>query len=275
VGLGCGGFVGGLIVTTTRPSTFTVLFLLNATTFLLYAVFLTRLRLPVVMRAPGRGGGYREVLADRVFLRLIALNFAFVVSAAALLNGLFPVFSKNEAGVSEATIGLLFLLNALVIIGAQLPIAKAIEGHRRSRGLLLMSTLFAGCWVLVELAGTTPMALTLALLVLGIFCLSLGECLYDAIYGPLVADLAPENKTGRYMAASGLSWQLGFITVPAVGGAVLGAEPFALWPLAALVALAAGAYSVRLETHLPPQLRRTPQLSAPPQPAPSATVAGK
>jgi hypothetical protein len=104
------------------------------------------------------------VLADRVFLRLIALNFAFVVSAVALLNGLFPVFSKNEAGVSEDTIGLLFLLNALVIIGAQLPIAKAIEGHRRSRGLLLMSTLFAGCWILVEFAGTAAAVLAAVLL---------------------------------------------------------------------------------------------------------------
>ena len=67
---------------------------------------------------------------------------------------------------------------------------------------------------------------------------SLGECLYDAVQGPLTADLAPEGRIGRYMAVSGFSWQLGFITGPAVGAAIMGAEPYALWPLAAAACLA-------------------------------------
>jgi MFS family permease len=51
IGLGLGGFVGGLIVTVGQPATFTVLFLLNATTFLVYTAFLIELRLPRPTRA--------------------------------------------------------------------------------------------------------------------------------------------------------------------------------------------------------------------------------
>jgi hypothetical protein len=35
------------------------------------------------------------------------------------------------------------------------------------------------------------------------------------------------------MAASGLAWQLGFITAPAAAGGLLSVAPFALWPAVA------------------------------------------
>jgi MFS family permease len=216
LGLGFGGFAGGLIVSTARPGTFTTLFSLNAVTFLLYTIFVSRLRLPAPPPRDATSGGYREVLRDGVFLRLVALNAAFAMVSVALVNSMFPVFAKTTAGVSERVIGLLFLLNSLLIIGAQLPVAIAIEGRRRTRGLALMCVLFAITWVLVEFAGAAHATLmATALLALGVVSLGLGECLYDSIYGPLVADLAPPNRTGRYMASSGLAWQFSFIATPA------------------------------------------------------------
>lgn len=273
LGLGFGGFVGGLIVTTSAPRTFTVLFLVNAATFLVYSVFIARLRLPPRPRRAAGDGGYRAVLRDRVFVRFLALNFVVVIASVALINGLFPVFAKNQVGLSEDAIGVFFLLNSLVIIVAQLPVAKALEGRRRARGLALMCLLFAACWALVETAAVTPVA-AVAVVAVAIACLSLGECLYDAISGPLVADLAAEGKTGRYMGANGLSWQLAFMVTPAAGGAVLGAEPFALWPLVIVLVLGAAVYTSRFESALPPQLRVTPERTPPPAMAIEAGAAG-
>ena len=48
---------------------------------------------------------------------------------------------------------------------------------------------------------------------------SVAECLYDAVQGPIVADLAPDGLVGRYMALNAFSWQLGFITGPPVAAA--------------------------------------------------------
>jgi hypothetical protein len=45
---------------------------------------------------------------------------------------------------------------------------------------------------------------------------------------------------------------------PAVGGLVLDLAPLALWPLAAVACLAAGAGALALERRLPRELRLTP-----------------
>jgi predicted MFS family arabinose efflux permease len=202
-------------------------------------------------------GGYREVLRDRVFLRFALINFAVVGGAIALLNGLFPVYARDEVGVDERTIGLLFLLNSLIIIAAQLPVARRQAGRRRMASFGLMAVLFAVAWLLVLAAGSLEQR-AVALLVLAILVISAAECIYDAVQGPLTADFAREGLTGRYMAVNGFSWQLGFILGPALGAVVLGAEPTALWLLAAAVCSLAAVASLSLERRLPRELVRSP-----------------
>jgi MFS family permease len=256
VGLGLGGLAGGLIVTTTDPGTFTTLFVLNAVTFVLFAAVL--LRVPSGRPPPRRAepGGYGLVLRDRVFTGFAVLNFIFVAAAISLLVGLMPLFAKTEAGVSEDVIGALFLLNSLAIILAQIPVARLQQGRSRMRAFALMGLLYAGAWLLVLGAGSWPAPV--AVLALAVLVFSLGECLYDTVQGPLTADLAPEGRVGRYMAVNGFSWQLGFIAGPAVGAAIMGAEPYALWPIAAVACLAGALGALALERSLPAEYRLTP-----------------
>ncbi len=46
---------------------------------------------------------------------------------------------------------------------------------------------------------------------------------------------------------------------PAVGGFVLQAQPFALWPIAAVACAAAGVWALLLERRLPGPVRLTPE----------------
>ena len=124
------------------------------------------------------------------------------------------------------------------------------------RAFALMGVLFATAWLLVLGAGFLPAAGLV--LVVAVLVFSLGECLYDSVQGPLTADLAPDGKVGRYMAVNGFSWQLGFIAGPALGAAVMGAEPYALWPLAAALCLAGSAGALALERAVPAEHRLTP-----------------
>jgi MFS family permease len=260
LGIGLGGVAGGLIATTANPTSFTVLFVLDAATFLVFVAMLTFVPEPVVAAerdalTPGR---YAEVLRDRVFLGVVFLNVLFVAAGYAQFE-LLPVFAKNEAGVAEAGIGLIFLVNTLAITLAQLPVAKALEGRRRMPALGLMCALWAAAWIVVLLGGlrleavAASVAFGIAAIVFG-----LGECFQGPVQGALVADLAPVRLRGRYMAVSTISWDIGFIIGPAVGGFVLAAEPLALWPAAAVVCLLAGAGALALERDLPRKLRLTP-----------------
>ena len=62
---------------------------------------------------------------------------------------------------------------------------------------------------------------------------AVGECLHGAIHAPLSVDLAPPQLVGRYLAASSISWQIGWIVGPAAGGFLLQHRPLLLWPIAA------------------------------------------
>ncbi len=260
LGLGLGGMTGGLLVTVAQPATFTRLFLLNAATFLAYIAVLLRVPVPPVGSGAtaAAAGGYRRVLRDRPFLGVAAVNFLLVAGGIALLVSLFPVFARDEAGAGEQTIGLLFLLNSLLIIVAQLPVARAHEGHRRMTGLALTGTLFALAWALVATAGSIGAGAAVAILFLAVLVFALGECLYDTVQGPLVADLAPEEERSRYMAVNGFSWQLGFIAGPGLGGVLLTAGGVALWPVSAAVCLVAAIAALGLERLIPRAYRRTP-----------------
>jgi MFS family permease len=260
LGLALGGLVAGFIASAGHPSSFTVLFLLDAATFL---VFLFVLRLVPAPRheedhaaTPGR---YVDVLRNRVFLGYILLNVTFIAAGIAVASELLPPFAKNTAHVDERAIGVLWFETSLVIALAQLPVVKLVEGRRRMRGLALMGVVWAGSFAIV-LAGGASLRGTAAAVVLALAVVpfALGECLHGAIYAPLVADLAEPRLMGRYMAFSSFSWQLAFFLAPAAGGFVLQHAALALWPAAAAVCLAASAYALWLERRIPARLHRTP-----------------
>jgi MFS family permease len=265
LGIGLGGLAGGLIATTSDPSTFTVLFLADAATFLLYSVFLLRVPAPPRMPRPeGRErGGYGEVVRNRVFMAVVALNFVFIGAGMAQLETL-PVYAKNEAGVTEKGIGLLFFLNTLVIVLSQLPMARLLEGHRRMRTLAVLGVVWAVGLAIVPIAGVAVDAwVAWGFLALTFTIIAVGECLHGTVQAPLVADLADHSLIGRYMAASAFSWGVGFALGPAVGGLVLNHWPHALWPAAAAVCLAASAAALALERSIPAGARTTPRRAQP------------
>jgi MFS family permease len=258
LGLGLGGLLGGLLVTVAEPNSFTRLFVFNAATFLVYSVFVVRLPEASVEHRTVGPRGYRDVLADRAFRGVAAVNFLLVAGGVALFASLFPVYASNVAGASERAIGALFLLNSLLIVFAQLPIARAHEGHRRMTGLALTGTLFALTWLLVLTSASLGASAAIAVLVAAVLAFGVGECLYDTVQGPLVADLAPAQSRSRYMAVSGFSWQLGFIAGPGLGGLLLGGAGGALWLVAAAVCLSAAFTALALEPAIPNGYRLTP-----------------
>jgi predicted MFS family arabinose efflux permease len=260
LGIGLGGLTGGLIATTTNPTSFTVLFVVDAATFLAFVVVLAFVPDPELPpeEEGARPGRCRDVLRDRLLLGIVGLNVLFVSAGYAQFE-LLPVFAKNEAGVTERAIGVIFLVNTLVIVLAQLPLAHQLEGRRRMPALAFMTALWATSWLIVLVAGAwieAAAAATAFALAAAIF--GLGECFQGPTQGALVADLAPPRLRGRYMALSTTSWEIGFVIGPAIGGFILDRQPLALWPLAAGACLLAGVGALALERGIPPALRLTP-----------------
>src|SRR5581483_10483431 len=176
LGIGVGGVVGGLIATTAHPRTYELLFAIDAATFLAF----------------------------------IVLNASLVAVGFSLLGDIFPAFAKNTAHVGERGIGLCFLANTLVIVVAQLPVAKWLEGRRRMAAYAVEGAIWAVAWVVVFAGGwwltgsAAAIVFSLALTVFG-----LGECFHGTVQNALIADLARPGLLGRYLALNGFGFQLG------------------------------------------------------------------
>jgi MFS family permease len=259
LGVALGGLTGGLIASSSHPRTYTVLFLLDAGTFLGYVLVLARLP-PPELHPERQAGSYRQVLADRPFISYVLLNALFITASMSVFVELLPPFAKNHARVGEAGVGLLWFVDALVVVFAQLPVAKLAEGTRRMRGLALMGAVWATVMLVVLATGYwLEAAAATALLAAAAALFGVGECLHGTIHVPLAADLAPSRIVGRYMAFSSQSWQVGWIIGPAAGGFMLQHAPLLLWPIAAAANMLGSAWALGLERRLPARVRRTPR----------------
>jgi MFS family permease len=260
LGFGVGALVGGLIAATDSPDTFTVLFLLDAASFVVYGIVMAAL-VPAPPRAAahasGATGSYRDVLRHRAFVAVVSLNALFIFAGYSGFDVL-PVYAKNEAGLTETNIGFLFAVNTAVIIVAQLPIARLARGRRRMPALALFGVLWALAWLLVPIAGASSTTTAIVLLTVVMAVFALGMCLHGAVAAPLVADLAEPHLLGRYMALNALSWQVGFALGPALGGAGLSLSPTGVWLGAAALCTIGAAAALAIESSLPTRARTTP-----------------
>jgi MFS family permease len=264
-GIGLGALTGGLIASSSSPGSFQALYVIDGLTFVLYLGVLLAL-VPEV--EPTRDGtnpersGYRAVLRDRAFVGLLAVNTVFIFAGFAGFD-LLSVYAKNHAGVGERALGIVFFVNTIVIVLAQMPVAKLVEGRRRMRSFAVLGVVWAAAWLVVPLAGLWVSGVAAACLLaaaVGIF--GVGECLHGTVQAPLVADLASPRLLGRYMALSALSWQIGFVAGPAIGGFSLAWTPHGTWLAAAAICCLNGFAALALEPTIPAGARRTPVATA-------------
>src|SRR5207248_2171235 len=123
---------------------------------------------------------YREVARDRAFVRLILQNVIFVAAGYEVIS-LMPVYAKNHAGVAERWIGFVWFANTMLIVVAQLPITKWLEGRRRMLALAGMNVIWAGSALIVLAGGTLARGAAAAgVMIAAAMVFGVGECLQGA-----------------------------------------------------------------------------------------------
>ncbi|KRV48476.1 hypothetical protein AQ490_03870 [Wenjunlia vitaminophila] len=234
LGMGVGGLLGGLIVDTSRPVTFTVLFGIDAAMFLVLGAVAGTGRLPRGPRLaapPPTGaddGGWRTLLRDRAMVRVAVLGAVLFFTCYGQFESGLAAFATEVTRISPATLGLALAANTAVIVLAQFLVLRPVERARRSRVIAVVGVIWAVAWLVAGASGlahghhavaTTALIGTYALF-------GLGEALLSPTMGPLVAELAPASMLGRYNAAFSLVKQVALAVGPAVGGILAGAGLF-------------------------------------------------
>lgn len=254
-GIGIGGIVGGLIADISRPATFELLYLLDALTFLPFMFLIFRMKElgARVERSPDdEPGSYLSVVKDRLFMRLWLLMAFLVAIGYAQIESAFPAFAIGEGGIGTRGLGIAFAVNTSVVVIAQLIVLKHAVGMRRTRGLVILTGLWALFWTTTLLGAEQTGWLAPATFSLAFAFFALGETLVSPTIGTMVIDIAPEHVRGRYSAVYTLSWTVGSIVGPAMAGIFLdrGLGRGFLTALIVCCGIAALA-SLRLERHVP------------------------
>ena len=291
-GLGAGALVAAALVRVTQPGTFTAVYLADAVSFLLVLpvlAYLGRLtaadaRKPAAAgrAAPGPGGadpggaepagppprpGLRQVLSDRMFLRVWLLTALIVTVSFGQSDASFPGYATRPGGISPRDLSLAFAANTLTVVAAQLFVLRRLAGHRRTTGTALAALAWALAWALVIAGGRLGGgALAVVTFTAAMAVFAVGESLLSPTLPAIINDLAPPGAAGRYNGLGTLAFTTGFLVGPAGGAAALGAG-WGAGLFAGLIAacVLAGAGAIGLGRRLPAAAN---QVTPPPEPRP-------
>lgn len=196
-------------------------------------------------------GGYRAVLADRVFLGFVGLVFltAFLQTQLESLLAL----QVTEAGLSRAQYSAIIAVNGIAIVAGQLFVPRLVAGARHGRVLALAALL----WSIG--AGLTGFAGTAAVFMLSVLIWTVGEMLQTPGMSAILADLSPVDMRGRYQATFTLAWQLSALLAPPLGGFGLQHLGSLWWLLGAGIGVAAAIGHLAAEPARRRRLAATPR----------------
>ena len=93
-----------MLVSFASPASFARIYLLDAASFLVFALIVARIcDVPAAGAGPGGDsgpGGYRQVFADRLFRRLWLIVLLMITGGYAQYHAAFPVFATAAGGLS-------------------------------------------------------------------------------------------------------------------------------------------------------------------------------
>ncbi|WP_340377881.1 MFS transporter [Streptomyces sp. SS7] len=225
LGLGIGGLIGGHLVDTTRVSSFTLLFAIEAAMFLLLVAVMATVRVPSAPRigeAPRQSarGGWRQLLGNRAMVQLSVLGFVLFFACYGQFESGLSAYGVEAVGISTSALGTALAANTAVIVVAQFAVLRFVERQKRSRMIAVVGLIWAVAWVVAGYAGlghgSREMATAAFVSTYALF--GLGEAMLSPTVAPLVADLAPSGMAGQYNSAFALVKQLALAVGPAVGG---------------------------------------------------------
>lgn len=151
--------------------------------------------------------------ARRYPLLLVMFVVAFVqMFGAGLLAPILVIYAKRVVGLSEQTMGTLFLVLMLSVALASLPAGRLADSWGKLRAVSWGMALGAvGMWIL-------PLSPRLDVLAIAASLLGISYALSTPAWHALVSELAPPGRIGTAMGASQTAQGLGLVLGPLLGG---------------------------------------------------------
>jgi len=144
---------------------------------------------------------FAGIFRDNVFI-LFCITGIFTSMVYSQLYGLLSVYTLY-LGFEPYVFGILFAVNGTMVVLLQIPIRRLAVRAGPTKAFIIAQLLYA--------AGFTGFmfATNFTQFLLGVIVLTLGEITYVPASSGFVANLAPADMRGRYMAVAGLFFGIG------------------------------------------------------------------
>ncbi|WP_410632303.1 MDR family MFS transporter [Amycolatopsis sp. cmx-4-83] len=228
VGIGLGGLAGSVLVVV---GGYAAIVVLNAVSFLVAAVLVATWKgrageAPARTTAPR--GGYRAVLADRGFRRVLVTVFVFALCDLAL-TVLLSAYVLDALRLPAWQPGVLFALNTVLVVLAQTVVAGRVERFRRARTLQVAAVVWAGAFLLYAAVPLVTALPAFAVLTLATAVFTVAELLQAPTSSALTVALAPAHLRGRYLGLEEVLWGAARVLAPVTFTALLAGGPQLPW----------------------------------------------
>src|SRR4029079_15177959 len=161
-----------------------------------------------------------------------------------------PIYARHHAHVSSQAIGAVFAANTIFIILFVIPIARLSRAQSRASLLGSMCTAWGiACLIAIGAGGSGGAQAGVVILAISGIVFAVGECLHAVVVQPLIAELAPPELVGRYMALFGITFSVALAAGPPLSASALAVSPALPW-------LAGSAAMLALLPVLSPVVRR-------------------
>ncbi len=184
-------------------------------------------------------GGYRDVLRDTVYVLFMGACILMTL-VYMQMNTTLSVYLRDTHSVPEQGFGRILSMNAAMVVLFQFAVTRRIAKYRPLVVMAVGTLLYAIGF------GLYGFVSTFTLFLVAMVIITIGEMMTAPTSQALVAQLAPEDMRGRYMAVFGFTWVIPSAVGPLLAGLVMdNADPRLVWYAAGLLGLAAtGAFAL-------------------------------
>ena len=193
----------------------------------------------------GRDFVYMAFLGTSIFLNIVYVQ----------MNSTLPVFMRDFHNSPPEYYGYLLSMNAALVVLFQIWVTRQTS-KRRPMVMMVVGAMFymVGFGLYGVVSG-------LALFAVAMIIITVGEMIVIPIAQVVVAQFAPEDMRGRYMAMFSVSWTIPFAIGPILAGLVMdNFDPRWVWYGAALTSIIAALGYLILHLRVSDRFATRPQL---------------
>jgi MFS family permease len=179
--------------------------------------------------------GYGVVARDITYMIYLAACTLMVV-VYMQMNTTLSVYLRDTHGIAEQGFGYILSLNAAMVVLFQFYVTRRLKGQPPLRLMTAGTLLYAVGFSMYGFVSSYS-AFLFAMVVI-----TIGEMVVVPVSQAFVAQLAPEDMRGRYMAFFGFSWIIPGMVGPLLAGLIMdNADPRWVWYAAGIVGIVAAA----------------------------------